>query len=165
MNDLFFRLRCAGMALGLASLLCSSVAWAQTNIPRQADFIVAVVNSEPITNQEVRTASQRLQREAVAQGRPLDEAKAKSLALEQLINDKAQIQQAREAGIKIDSEAIDQAEGMDGATVAWIREQAAMLGVGSKPWLAIPPATGDVSAGFRNTTGNGRASSMRGRPC
>lgn len=77
---------------------------------RSADFIVAVVNSEPITNQEVQTLVLRLQREAQAQGRPLDAPDAKRLALEQLINDKAQIQQARDAGIVIDEEALDQAE-------------------------------------------------------
>ncbi len=69
-----------------------------------------VVNSEPITNQEVQNLSNRLQREAQAQGRPLDAPEAKRLALDQLINDKAQIQQAREAGISIDEETLDQAE-------------------------------------------------------
>jgi peptidyl-prolyl cis-trans isomerase SurA len=111
MNDLFFRLRCAGMALGLASLLCSSVAWAQTNIPRQADFIVAVVNSEPITNQEVQALRKRMSKSA--QGGNLSAADAAELtrqALEQLINEKAQLQQARDNGIKIEEEAIDQAE-------------------------------------------------------
>ncbi|WP_291931816.1 peptidylprolyl isomerase [Limnohabitans sp.] len=77
---------------------------------RSVDFIVAVVNTEPITNQEVQTLSARLQREAQAQGRPLDAPEAKRQALEQLINDKAQIQQARDAGITIDEEALDQAE-------------------------------------------------------
>jgi len=77
---------------------------------RAADFIVAVVNVEPITNQEVQNLSNRLQREAQAQGRPLDAPEAKRLALEQLINDKAQIQQARDAGISIDEEALNQAE-------------------------------------------------------
>jgi peptidyl-prolyl cis-trans isomerase SurA len=77
---------------------------------RSADFIVAVVNSEPVTNREVQTLALRLQREAQAQGRPLDAAEAKRLALEQLITDKAQIQQARDAGIVIDEEALDQAE-------------------------------------------------------
>jgi peptidyl-prolyl cis-trans isomerase SurA len=77
---------------------------------RSADFIVAVVNSEPVTNQEVQTLGQRLQREAQAQGRPLDASEAKRLALEQLINEKAQIQQARDAGIVIDEEALNQAE-------------------------------------------------------
>ncbi len=77
---------------------------------RSADFMVAVVNTEPITNREVQNLSIRLQREAQAQGRSLDAPEAKRLALEQLINDKAQIQQARDAGITIDEEALDQAE-------------------------------------------------------
>ncbi len=77
---------------------------------RAADFIVAVVNSEPVTNREVQTLGLRLQREAQAQGRPLDALESKRLALEQLINDKAQIQQARDAGIVIDDEALDLAE-------------------------------------------------------
>jgi peptidyl-prolyl cis-trans isomerase SurA len=77
---------------------------------RSADFIVAVVNSQPVTNQEVQTLSLSLQREAQAQGKTVDAPEAKRLALEQLINDKAQIQQARDAGIVIDDEALDQAE-------------------------------------------------------
>jgi len=77
---------------------------------RSADFIVAVVNSEPITNQEVQTLGLRLQREAQAQGRPVNASEAKQQALEQLINDKAQLQQARDAGIVIDEDAVDQAE-------------------------------------------------------
>ena len=77
---------------------------------RSADFIVAVVNSEPITHQEVQNLHIRLQREAQAQGRSLDAPEAKRLALDQLINDKAQTQQARDAGITIDEEALDQAE-------------------------------------------------------
>ena len=104
--------------------VCLAAAWlplsvsAQSTAPsvpspvaiRSADFIVAVVNSEPVTNREVQTLALRLQREAQAQGRPLDAAEAKRLALEQLITDKAQIQQARDAGIVIDEEALDQAE-------------------------------------------------------
>jgi peptidyl-prolyl cis-trans isomerase SurA len=103
--------------------LCLAAAWqplsvsAQSPAPasspvviRSADFIVAVVNSEPVTNQEVQTLSLRLQREAQAQGRQLDAPESKRLALEQIINDKAQIQQARDAGIVIDDEALDMAE-------------------------------------------------------
>ena len=78
---------------------------------QQADFIVAVVNSEPITNNEVQTMRLRLEREAAARGgvRP-DAQELNRLALEQLINDKAQLQLARENGIKVDDDAVDQAE-------------------------------------------------------
>lgn len=99
-------------ALGLGAWVTGASAQAQTQAAsiRPADFIVAVVNSEPITNQEVQLLSQRLSREAAAQGRKLDSAQTKRLALEQLINEKAQLQQARDMGIRIDDEALDQAE-------------------------------------------------------
>ncbi len=77
---------------------------------RSVDFIVAVVNSEPITNKEVQTLASRLEREAQSQGRSVTAPEAKQMALEQLINDKAQLQQAREAGIVVDEAALDQAE-------------------------------------------------------
>ncbi len=117
MNKLFSPARSAFVASvwGVMGLLASTGAWAQTAAPttsnRQADFIVAVVNSEPITNRDVQVLRQRLANEAAARGgnRP-DASELTRLALEQLINEKAQMQQAREAGIKIDSEAIDQAE-------------------------------------------------------
>jgi peptidyl-prolyl cis-trans isomerase SurA len=115
MNKSFFSFRATALSFcvlfGLAAGWPSIPQAQNAPVPiRSADFIVAVVNSEPITNQEVRFASQRLQREAAEQGRPVDEAQAKSLALEQLINDRAQIQQAREAGIRIDEEALNEAE-------------------------------------------------------
>ena len=115
MNDLFSSVRTVGLscALGLACLLsCATVlAQTQTSIPRQADFIVAVVNSEPITNQEVQALRQRMSREAGSRGASAsDTAQLTRQALEQLINEKAQLQQARENGIKIEEEAIDQAE-------------------------------------------------------
>ena len=115
MNDFLFSVRSVGLSciLGLATLLgCATVA-AQTpsSVPRQADFIVAVVNSEPITNQEVQARRQRMAREPASRGASgADVAQLTRQALEQLINEKAQLQQARENGIKIEEDAIDQAE-------------------------------------------------------
>lgn len=79
--------------------------------PRQADFIVAVVNSEPVTNHEVRLRLARLQRQVASQGgaQPPQELLARE-ALEQLILERAQIQLAREAGITVDDLAVEQAE-------------------------------------------------------
>ncbi|MBX3632917.1 MAG: SurA N-terminal domain-containing protein, partial [Simplicispira sp.] len=79
--------------------------------PRQADFIVAVVNSEPVTNHEVRLRLARLQRQVASQGgaQPPQEVLARE-ALEQLILERAQLQLAREAGITVDGLAVDQAE-------------------------------------------------------
>jgi peptidyl-prolyl cis-trans isomerase SurA len=70
-----------------------------------------VVNSEPITNNEVQSMRLRLQRDATARGSVLpDPQELQRQALEQLINDKAQLQAAREVGIKVGDEAVDQAE-------------------------------------------------------
>ena len=78
--------------------------------PRQADFIVAVVNSEPVTNSEVRTRMVRLQRQVARQGgaQPQQELLARE-ALEQLIQELALVQLARESGIVVDDLAVDQA--------------------------------------------------------
>jgi len=77
----------------------------------QADYIVAVVNSEPITNNEVRGELQRVTRQLAQQRRPQPDIKLLARqVLERLINDKAQLQLARESGIRVDEAAIDQAE-------------------------------------------------------
>lgn len=80
-------------------------------VQRQADFIVAVVNSEPITNNEVRQELQRVMQQFSQQGRPAPDTQALARdVLESLINRKVQLQSAREAGIRADDAAVDQAE-------------------------------------------------------
>lgn len=78
---------------------------------QQADYIVAVVNSEPVTNNEVRTAMQRVLQD-IAQKRqvapPADELRRR--VLERLVNERAQLQEAIESGIRIDEGAIAEAE-------------------------------------------------------
>ena len=77
---------------------------------RPADYIVAVVNSEPITNNEVQNLKLRLAKQ-VAPGSPVPDAKALTQqALDQLINEKTQLQQARDNGIRIDDTDVDQTE-------------------------------------------------------
>ncbi len=116
MNNLLSPARSALLAaiLGVVSGLSPLGAVAQTTPAapiRQADFIVAVVNSEPVTNRDVQVRRQRLASEAAARGGNAPDTKElTALALEQLINEKAQLQQARDAGIKIDNDAIEQAE-------------------------------------------------------
>lgn len=89
----------------------SPPAAAQPDKQRQADFIVAVVNSEPITNNEVRAEVQRLLQQFAQQGRPLPDSKELTRQmLERLISEKTQLQLARESGIKVDEAAIDLAE-------------------------------------------------------
>jgi peptidyl-prolyl cis-trans isomerase SurA len=114
MNNLISPARSALLAsvLGTIAWLGASGALAQTPPAaiRQADFIVAVVNSEPITNQEVQVLRQRLAKESARRGNNPEAGELTREAREQHLNEKAQLQQARDAGIKIENEAIDQAE-------------------------------------------------------
>ena len=114
MNKLLLSTRSLAVACAMGLPLWSGFNLAMAQAPRpieSADFIVAVVNSEPITNNEVQMLRSRMEREAAARGgeRPGPQELTR-LALEQLINTKAQLQQAKESGIKIDDEALDQAE-------------------------------------------------------
>ena len=100
----------------LATLCVGAVGLATAQAPtsaakiRPADFIVAVVNSEPITNQEVQALAQRLTRETQNQAQRPRAEDIKAQALEQLIGEKVQLQQARDMGIVIDAETLDMAE-------------------------------------------------------
>lgn len=79
--------------------------------PRTADFIVAVVNSEPITRNDVQIRGQRVLQAMQDQGvqpLPTIEQLAPEV-LERLIVEKAQVQQALETGIRVDDFAVDQA--------------------------------------------------------
>ncbi|MBA2962865.1 MULTISPECIES: peptidylprolyl isomerase [Ramlibacter] len=79
--------------------------------PRAADFIVAVVNSEPITNNEVRTRLLRFEQQLTQQGTPLpSRGELNRMVLERLISERAQLQLARDNGIRVDEGTIDQAE-------------------------------------------------------
>src|SRR5450830_1020591 len=83
----------------------------QTAGQQPADFIVAVVNSEPITNNEVRSELQRVLQQLAQQGRPQPDIQVLARqVLERLINDRVQLQLARESGIKVDDAAVDLAE-------------------------------------------------------
>jgi peptidyl-prolyl cis-trans isomerase SurA len=82
----------------------------QPAAPLQADYIVAVVNSEPITNSEVQSELQRVTQQLAQQRRPIPESRELARqVLESLINQKVQLQLARESGIRIDDNAVDQA--------------------------------------------------------
>lgn len=77
----------------------------------QADFIVAVVNSEPITSSEVQAQVKPILQQFAQQGRaapPL--ADLQRQVLERLIMERAQLQLAASSGLRVDEVAIDQAE-------------------------------------------------------
>lgn len=76
-----------------------------------SDYIVAVVNSDPITNNDVREEMSRVLMQLRQQNSP--PPNMQTLAgevLESLINRKAQLQHAQETGLKAEESAIDQAE-------------------------------------------------------
>lgn len=79
--------------------------------PRAADYIVAVVNTESITNHEVRVRVAQVQRDLAQSGQtPPPEDQLRQQVLERLITERAQLQQARELGIVPDDSALAQAE-------------------------------------------------------
>lgn len=76
---------------------------------RSAEYIVALVNSEPVTNTEVQIRVMRVLKENPdAERMPRDQLTR--LVLERVINEHAQLQLAKETGIKVDDLAVDQAE-------------------------------------------------------
>ncbi|MFM2274436.1 MAG: hypothetical protein RL211_308 [Pseudomonadota bacterium] len=77
-----------------------------------ADFIVAVVNSQPVTNNDVRAEARRMaQQLAQQQNAPKPTAaELTSEALERLIRKKAILQFAAESGIRVSEADVDQAE-------------------------------------------------------
>ena len=100
-------------ALALACICSPLVSLAQTGSGpvRQADYIVAVVNSEPITNSELTFEVGRMVQQFTQQRQTLPPAEEmRKGVLERMINDKTQIQQAREIGIRIESYELDMAE-------------------------------------------------------
>ncbi|MEO5660212.1 MAG: peptidylprolyl isomerase [Polaromonas sp.] len=78
---------------------------------RSADYVVAMVNAEPVTNNEVRERALRLGQQIVLQGseRPA-QPELLQMGLDSLINEKLQMQVATQANVKIDAAAIAQAE-------------------------------------------------------
>ena len=86
-----------------------STAPAAVPTQRAAEFIVALVNSEPITNTDVLKRVDRLVKENPDAARvPRNELTR--LVLDRLITERAQLQLAKENGIKVDDVAVDQAE-------------------------------------------------------
>lgn len=77
---------------------------------RQADYIVAVVNSEPVTNNEVRARMLRTEQQMRQQGAqvpPRDELAR--LLMERLIVERTQLQLAKETGVQVTEAVVDEA--------------------------------------------------------
>jgi peptidyl-prolyl cis-trans isomerase SurA len=99
------------LALYIACLLTSILSTVHAQTAQPVDYIVAVVNAEPITNSELRAEVKRVEQRIVQQRQtpPTPEVLRREV-LERMINDRAQLQLARETGIKVDADAIDLAE-------------------------------------------------------
>lgn len=79
-------------------------------VTRQADYIVAVVNSEPITNNEVRARFVRMEQQMAQQGAPMPPKNELARALlERMIVERAQLQLAQELGLQVSETTVDDA--------------------------------------------------------
>lgn len=100
------------LLLALAALgALSPAAWAQQrSAPRNADYIVAVVNQELVTNGEVEQRIQRLKEQAQRSGQRLPpSAELRQQVLDALIEERVMITYARDSGVKIDEPELDRA--------------------------------------------------------
>lgn len=96
--------------LPMPSASSASGANALQRAQRQADYIVAVVNSEPVTNNEVRSSLLKAEQQLTQSGSAMPpRSELTRLVLERLISDKAQLQEARQSGLRIDDNSIDSA--------------------------------------------------------
>jgi peptidyl-prolyl cis-trans isomerase SurA len=74
-----------------------------------ADFIVAVVNSEPVTRNELQTRLVRVEQQLSRQGNVPPRSQLVPEVLERLIVERAQLQLARQLGVLPDDAAVNQA--------------------------------------------------------
>ena len=103
---LHLRTLLAAMCLSLCAW--SAVAQSQRG-PSAADFIVAIVNSTPITNNELESRLVRVQQQLSRQGNVPPRNQLAREVLERLIIERAQLQLARELGVIPDDAAVNQA--------------------------------------------------------
>lgn len=78
---------------------------------RTVDYIVALVNSEPVTNNEVRQRMLRVEQQMAQQGvvMPPREEMVQQV-MELLVSERAQLQAAAEQGIRVDDASLEAAE-------------------------------------------------------
>ena len=132
-------LRLGGPALGAA---LNAPNTNTTSGARSSDFIVAVVDSEPITNQELQQQVEQtvLQMQQQQGGFvPRREVLVRQV-LERLIDERAQLRLAQELGIRIEDAVIEQAEqGMatqNGVSMEAFRERLAQQGMSQTQFRA-----------------------------
>ena len=133
-----------------ASLLCALALAAPLTAPAQmpagaaatADYVVALVNGEPIAASELRARLARI--EVPANASPAERTALARQVLDQLIDEKVLLQWAADSGIRVDEAAIDAAEAevarRNGLSVAELRARL--------PQAGLTPAT--LRANLRN---------------
>jgi peptidyl-prolyl cis-trans isomerase SurA len=98
-------------AATVLALLAASPGAVLAQSPQAADFIVALVNSEPITNAELQAQIKQFSEQRAQQRQPLPPAaELRSAVLERMVNERAQLQLAREMGLRVEIGAVDQAQ-------------------------------------------------------
>ena len=102
----FLRTLLAALFLGVCVL---PAAGQSQRASSAADFIVAVVNSTPITNVELQLRLLRVQQQLSRQGNVPPRNQLLREVLERLILERAQLQLARELGVTPDDAAVEQA--------------------------------------------------------
>lgn len=100
--------------LAICATCASLVAHAQTPssvVTRQVDHIVALVNSDPITNSEFRQRLSKVQAQLREQGAAQPSASVlHEQVLEQLVLERVQLQRAQELGLRVDADSVDDAK-------------------------------------------------------
>jgi peptidyl-prolyl cis-trans isomerase SurA len=101
----------------------------------QANYIVAVVNSEPVTSTEVRARLIRYEQRLTAAGAPMPSRNDLSReVLEDVINEKIQLQRARDSNVRLDDRTIEAAiqnfASQNKMSVAQLRERTSADGIG-----------------------------------
>lgn len=117
-----------------ASEQLSSAIGADAAATQTVDYIVALVNSEPITQSEVRRRVLRVEQQYANSGVSLPpRPELARLVMEQLISERAQQQEAQALGIRVDEAALQQAEqalaAQNGLDVPSFRQRLADEGV------------------------------------
>ncbi|MGA0612176.1 peptidylprolyl isomerase [Caldimonas sp. KR1-144] len=121
------------LACALLPALAQTASGNARTSPRAADYIVAVVGQELVTNAEVQQRLAAVQRESVRGGQPVPApAELRRQLLDTLIDERAQLAYARESGLKVDDPELDRAinnvAAANRVTVAQLRERLARDG-------------------------------------
>ena len=138
MTDLFcLPLIARRIALALALCLGMSGGFGQvrqSSVPNTADYILAVVNQELVTNAELQLRLARIREDAARNKTPLPPAdQLRKQVLDVMVDERVQITNARENGPKIDEAELDRAmanvASQNQLTMAQLRERLQQQGM------------------------------------